>query len=300
MPIPDYQTIMLPLLEHLSDEKEKSTQETIDALSSTFELTEEEKKELLPSGNQTIFKNRIAWAKAYLKKAGFIISPKRGFYKITNLGLDVLSKKPEKINNKFLSQFAGFREFLSPKAEKIHKESVRVKNRTPLENLEYNYQMIKNEVISEILDKIKECSPDFFERLVIEVLLKIGYGGSRIDAGKHLGMKGDGGIDGIIKQDKLGLDTIYIQAKRWTGVIGRPEIQRFAGALQGQRAKKGVFITTATFSKDAIDYASLIDNKIILIDGEDLVTLMFEYDIGVTTTNLYAIKKIDTDFFLSE
>jgi len=300
MSIPDYQTIMLPLLEHLSDGKEKSTQETIDALSSIFKLTEEEKKELLPSGNQTIFKNRIAWAKAYLKKAGLIESPERGFYKITQLGLKILNKKPDKIDNKFLYQFEGFRDFIKQTASKDDKDSIQKENRTPFEDLEYNYQEIKKEIISEMLKKVKECSPDFFEKLVIELLLKMGYGGSRKDAGKHLGMRGDGGIDGIIKEDRLGLDAIYIQAKRWDGVVGRPEIQRFAGALQGQRAKKGVFITTGKFSKEAVDYTSFIDNRIVLIDGDELVTLMFDNDIGVTTTNLYAIKKIDSDFFLNE
>jgi restriction system protein len=151
-----------------------------------------------------------------------------------------------------------------------------------------------------MLERIRECSPDFFERLVIELLLKMGYGGSRKDAGEHLGMRGDGGIDGIIKEDKLGLDTIYIQAKRWGGVVGRPEIQRFAGALQGQRAKKGIFITTGTFSREAKDYTSFIDNKIVLIDGDFLVDKMFDNDIGVTTTNIYTVKKIDSDFFLNE
>ncbi len=300
MPIPDYQTIMLPLLIHLSDGKEKSTQETIEALSLEFKLTDQEKRELLPSGNQTIFKNRIAWAKAYLKKAGLIESPERGFYKITNLGLETLKKRIDKIDNKFLSQFKDFQKFVTQKTLKDQKEIIQEQSRTPLENLEDGYQKIKNEVVFEMLEKVKGCSPDFFERLVIELLLKMGYGGSRKDAGEHLGMRGDEGIDGIIKEDKLGLDIIYIQAKRWGGVIGRPEIQKFAGALQGKKARKGVFITTGKFSKEAESFANSIENKIVLIDGDKLVNLMFENDIGFATTNSYTIKKIDSDFFFNE
>lgn len=303
MSIPDYQTIMLPLLRHLADKKERSSLETFEALSKNFGLSEQEKNELLPSGNQPIFMNRIAWAKTYLKKTGFIDSPKRGYYRITERGLDELKKNPKKIDNKYLSQFPEFKDFVKNRVIKHNSDNKYIEvdsDKTPEENIEYNYQQIRNALSNDILDKVKVCSPYFFEKLVVELLLKMGYGGSRQEAGKIIGKSSDGGIDGIIKEDKLGLDTIYIQAKRWDGTIGRPEIQKFAGALQGQKARKGVFITTSKFTKEAMEYASMIENKIILIDGDTLSSLMIDYDIGVSMINSYLIKRIDSDYFVDE
>jgi restriction system protein len=303
MSIPDYKTIMLPLLRHLADGQEKSSQETFEALSRTFGLSEQEKNELLPSGNQPIFMNKIGWAKTYLEKAGLIESPKRGYYKITERGLSTLKKNPKEIDNKYLSQFSEFADFIKTRVVKKNfvEEYIEIDNaKTPDENIDYNYQKIRNALANDVLDKIKQCSPYFIEKLVVDLLLKIGYGGSREDAGKIIGKSADGGIDGIIKEDKLGLDTIYIQAKRWDGTIGRPEIQKFAGALQGQRARKGVFITTSKFTKEAMDFASMIENKIILIDGDTLSNLMIDYDIGVSTINIYTIKRIDSDYFIDE
>jgi restriction system protein len=303
MSIPDYQTIMLPLLQYLADKKEKASQETFDALAEVFGLSEEERKELLPSGNQSIFMNRIGWAKTYLKKTGFIESPKRGYYSITMRGLNELKKNPNKIDNKYLSQFPEFADFVKTRIARYNSvdKYIEVDNeKTPEENIGYNYQQIRNALSIDVLDKIKKCSPYFFEKLVVELLLKMGYGGSRQEAGKTIGKSVDGGIDGIIKEDKLGLDTIYIQAKRWDGSIGRPEVQKFAGALQGQRARKGVFITTSKFTKEAIDYACMIENKLILIDGDTLSNLMIDYDIGVSIVNTYLIKRIDSDYFVDE
>jgi restriction system protein len=303
MSIPDYKAIMLPLLRHLADRQEKSSQETFKALSEIFELSEKEKNELLPSGNQPIFMNRIGWAKTYLKKAGLIESPKRGEYKITERGLGTLKNNVKEIDNKYLSQFPEFVDFIKTKVVKQDsiEEYIDIENaKTPDENIDYNYQKIRNALANDVLDKIKQCSSYFFEKLVVDLLLKIGYGGSRQDAGKIIGKSADGGIDGIIKEDKLGLDTIYIQAKRWDGTIGRPEIQKFAGALQGQRARKGVFITTSKFTKEAIDFASMIENKIILIDGDTLSNLMIDYDIAVSIVNTYLIKRIDSDYFVDE
>jgi len=303
MSIPDYQAIMLPLLRHLADTQEKSSQETFDALAEVFGLSEQEKSELLPSGNQPIFMNRIAWAKTYLKKTGFIESPKRGYYRITERGLDELKKNPKIINNQYLSQFSEFTDFVKSRVIKHNSADTYIEvdnEKTPDENIDCNYQKIRNALANDVLDRIKECSPYFFEKLVVDLLLKIGYGGSREDAGKIIGKSADGGIDGIIKEDKLGLDTIYIQAKRWDGTIGRPEIHKFAGALQGQRARKGVFITTSKFTKEAMDFASMIENKIILIDGDTLSNLMIDYDIGVSTINTYTIKRIDSDYFIDE
>lgn len=219
MAIPDYQTVMLPLLEHLGDKEEKATRETLDALANRFNLTEEEKKELLPSGQQPIFSNRVGWAKVYLKKAGLIESVRRGYYKITQKGLNTLSEKPSKIDNEYLKQFSEFLDFTKGRSGKGEEEKDIELNdianeKTPEEYLEYGYQKIHKDLSQDILDKIKGCSPAFFERLVIEVLIKMGYGGSRKEAGQTIGRSGDEGIDGIIKEDRLGLDVIYIQAKR--------------------------------------------------------------------------------------
>jgi len=299
MAIPDFQTIMLPLLRDLSDGQEKSSQDTISALAKEFTLSEQERKELLPSGQEPIFKNRVGWAKSYLGKAALIASPRRGYWSITQRGIDVLSKNPPKIDNRFLMQFPEFVAFKKPiKAEPELKDSG--DDRTPADHLEYGYQEIRRELSDEILRRIKECSPDFFENLVVELLLKMGYGGSRHDAGRSIGRSGDGGIDGIIKEDKLGLDTIYIQAKRWEGVVGRPEVQKFAGALQGQNAKKGIFITTSDFTKDAQDYVEKIENRIVLVNGALLAESMIDHDVGVAKVTSYEIKRIDSDYFTSE
>jgi restriction system protein len=301
MTVPDYQSIMLPLLKFVSDNKEHSFRESIEKLSNDFELTEEDRKELLPSGTQTIFHNRVGWAKTYLKKAGLIESKKRGYFNITKEGLQVLDENPEKINVKFLKQFSSFIEFISTSKKEESNISEDIEDElTPEENLEYSYQTLRDNTAQELINNIKYCSPDFFEKLVVDLLLNMGYGGSRKDAGEAIGRSGDEGIDGIIKEDKLGLDAIYIQAKRWENTVSRPEIQKFAGALQGQKAKKGVFITTSNFSTGAIEYASIIDSKVVLIDGDRLAQLMIDYDIGVSKIKSYAIKKIDTDYFAED
>ena len=279
MAIPDYQTIMLPLLKFAGDNQEHSLREAVDYLADEFELSEEELKEMLPSGAQRLFNNRVAWALTYIRKAGLVESPKRGIFKITDRGQQVLSKGLEKIDNKFLIQFPEFVEFKSIKKKPTKKNVITTKeidDTNPEETLETAYQELHDELASELLQTIKQCPPDFFERLVIDVLIKMGYGGSRKEAGQAIGKVSDGGIDGIIKEDKLGLDIIYIQAKRWEGIVGRPEIQKFAGALQGQRARKGIFITTSNFTKDALNYVENIDSKIILIDGQRLAELMID------------------------
>jgi restriction system protein len=298
MAIPDFQTIMRPLLEHLADGGTPSNRETIDALSKHFQLTDEELAELLPSGQQSVFMNRIAWAKAHLKKAELLESPSRGLYKITPRGLEALAQNDQKINLKYLKQFEeysyGNTSNLNVKPNNEQKPSDTL---TPSEHIEIGYQRIREELEDELLTKIKEASPAFFERLVVELLVAMGYGGSRKDAGQTIGRSGDGGIDGVIKEDRLGLDAIYIQAKRWEGIVGRPEIQKFAGALQGQRAKKGVFITTSGFSKEAIEYVSMIDNRIVLIGGKELTGLMIDFSVGVSKIASYDVKRIDSDYF---
>lgn len=302
MPIPGFQDIMLPLLKFAVDGKEHSIRDAIEGLAvDPFKLTDDERKELLPSGTQPIFDNRVGWTKTYLKKAGLLESKRRAYFNITEEGLRVLSQNPFRIDVKFLNQYPEFVDF--------HKVSVKdddtqvddgEDSETPEEILEYNYQSLRENLVQDITNNIRSCSPAFFEKLVVDLLLAMGYGGSRKDAGEAIGKSGDGGIDGIIKEDKLGLDTIYIQAKRWENTVSRPEIQKFAGALQGQQAKKGVFITTSHFSQGANDYASIIDSKIILIDGEQLAQLMIDYNIGVSRLNTYEIKKIDSDYFIED
>ncbi len=302
--IPDYQSIMLPLLEIISDGKEYKMRIVTDELALKFDVTEEEQKELLPSGAAPVFYNRTAWAKTYLKKAGLIDSPKQGIVIISKRGLDVLKKKPSSINVKYLKQFSEFIEFQTSKREgEVELESIDDQSKeTPEESLETAYQKIRKSLASELINKVVELSPAFFEKLVVELLVKMGYGGSIKDAGKAMGKSGDGGIDGTIKEDKLGLDIIYIQAKRWRpgNVVGRPELQKFVGALAGQGAKKGIFITTSNFTKEAIEYTPRNETKIVLIDGHQLAQLMIDYNLGCTPQQTYEVKKIDSDYFGEE
>ena len=304
--IPDFQSIMLPLLNLLSDKNEWNIRTIVEKLAEHFNLTDEERRELLPSGRQPVFNNRVGWAKTYMKKAGLLDSPKRTTVVIAQRGLDVLSQNPLKINIKYLKQFPEFIEFVKPKKDKSTNEKENKHDeadiQTPDEIIENAYQEIRESLANELLAKVMELSPTFFERLVIELLVKMGYGGSIKEAGKAIGKSGDEGIDGTIKEDKLGLDIIYIQAKRWqsSNTVSRPEIQKFAGALQGKRAKKGIFISTSSFTKDAAEYVKTIDSKIILIDGKQLAQLMIDYDTGVSKGTNYEIKKIDTDYFSEE
>jgi restriction system protein len=302
--IPDYQSIMLPLLEHISDGREHKMRKVTDELAIKLGVTEEEQKELLPSGAAPVFYNRTAWAKTYLKKAGLIDSPKQGIVIISKRGLDVVKRKPSLINVKFLKQFPEFVEFqTSKRGEVIDSENSEDQfTHTPEELLETAYQKIRKPLASDLVSKVVDLSPAFFERLVVELLVKMGYGGSIKDAGKALGKSGDEGIDGTIKEDKLGLDIIYIQAKRWKpgNVVGRPELQKFVGALAGQGAKKGIFITTSNFTKEALEYTPRNETKIVLIDGEQLAQLMIDYNIGCTTQQTYELKKIDSDYFGEE
>lgn len=300
--IPNYQVLMLPLLKAVKDQKEYKLNDIVDILANEFKLSEEERKELLPSGQSFLFGNRVGWARTYLKKAGLLDSPKRGYLIITQRGLDVLKQNPKEVNVALLQQFSEFLEFQSSKRDDNITENTIVQSesiQTPEEILENSYQDIRKSLAQELLDKITKLSPTFFERLVVELLVKMGYGGSMKDAGRAIGKSGDEGIDGTIKEDKLGLDIIYIQAKRWQpgNVVGRPEIHKFVGALAGQGAKKGIFITTSTFTKDALEFVPRNETKIVLIDGYLLAQLMIDYNLGVATQQVYEIKKIDSDYF---
>jgi restriction system protein len=300
--IPDFQTIMLPLLKSISDGKEYKLDVVIDFVAKELNVTDRERKELLPSGQMFVFGSRVSWARTYMKKAGLVVSPKRGHIKITERGLSVLKQEPSKINIDFLKQYPEFLDFQSVnKGEKptVSRLEEQINMQTPEEILENSYQTIRKDLAHEILDKILTLSPQFFERLVIDLLVKMGYGGSVQDAGKVIGKSGDEGIDGTIKEDKLGLDMIYIQAKRWQpdNVVGRPEIHKFVGALVGQGAKKGIFITTSSFTKDAISFIPRSETKIVLIDGMQLAQYMIDYNVGVSLQHMYEIKRIDNDYF---
>ncbi|KKB33058.1 Mrr restriction system protein [Bacillus thermotolerans] len=300
MGIPDYQAFMYPFLEMLKDKEEHTLREAYDYLADYFQLSKEEREQLLPSGKQLVFHNRIGWARTYLKKAGLLETVRRGTFIITERGLEVVADPSiSQLTQKDLLKYEEFRRFKNNETSSTSDTYSSKKERelTPQEQLEESYEVLESQLREELLEKVKGCSPDFFERLVVELLVGMGYGGSIEDAGKAIGRSGDEGIDGIIKEDVLGLDMIYVQAKRWEGVVGRPEIQKFAGSLEGQRARKGVFITTSDFTKEARDYVGKIEKKIILMNGNNLAKYMMKYDIGVSKVMQYTVKKVDLDYF---
>lgn len=299
MAIPVYETIMLPMLEiaRSANGQEVAIAEVVSQLANVFKLTEEERNQLLPSGGTFTFASRVSWARTYLQKAGLLEATRRGHFRITKRGQDVLEKKPSRIDGDLLSQFEEFRDFQGRKKDKKNYlpdgDSI-----TPLEAIASHHEKLRIALSSELLDKVKASTPQFFERLVVELLVKMGYGGSIVDAGQAVGRTGDGGIDGVIREDKLGLDSIYIQAKRWTDKpVGSPDIDQFAGALSKKKASKGIFITTSTFTKDALNSVREYSSRIILIDGKQLAQYMIDYNVGVSIASIYEIKKVDSDFF---
>jgi restriction system protein len=298
MAVPEYQTLMLPILQVAGDSHEHSITETIEIIASSLNLSEEDRKELLPSGTQFRFDNRVHWARSHLKQAGLLENTSRGKFRITERGFEVLNSNLPYINVKFLEQFPEYQDFRSRSKHSEAPEVVEEEStHTPEEILEASYQSLRNDLAKELIDRVMSCSPRFFERLVVDLLVKMGYGGSRKDAGQAIGQSGDGGVDGIINEDRLGLDVVYIQAKRWEGTVGRPVVQAFAGSLEGFRARKGVLITTSSFSRDARDYIDRIEKKIVLIDGEQLAQFMIDYGIGVAEVATYTVKKADLDYF---
>jgi restriction system protein len=301
MPVPNYEACMLPLMRIAEDGEEHLFKDSIETISQQFKLTHEEKQQLLPSGSAFVINNRIGWARTYLTKAGLLSKSKRGYFQITQRGTEFLKNHPTEITTKMLRQFDEFNDFSGKKSEKQEtptKPDETIESTvTPQESIETGYAAIKSALGTELLTLIKSVDPIRFENLVVELLVKMGYGGSFKEAASVVGKSGDAGIDGIIKEDKLGLDVIYVQAKKWEGVVGRPEIQKFAGALMGQKAKKGIFITTSGFTADAKNYVESIDAKIILIDGTRLTELMIENNLGVSVQNVYEIKRVDSDYF---
>lgn len=319
MAIPDFQSLMLPVLRYYAEEGEHTNQEALEYLAEKFQLTPEERRDMLPSGQARTFDNRVAWARTHLKKAGLLENPQRGVFRISQAGQNVLSHNLEHVNLKFLRSIPAYTEWRqtqdnAPPRENsegggggnivdVHvtpaddDDDANADAMTPTDRMEEAYQTMREELAGELLAALKGCTPSFFERIVVDVLVKMGYGGSRKDAGQAVGQSNDGGIDGIIKEDRLGLDIIYVQAKRWENPVSRPEIQQFAGALHGQRARKGVFITTSTFSGPAREYVRGIESKIVLVDGEELARYMMDFNVGVTTESTYEVKRLDNDYF---
>src|SRR5687767_1139247 len=304
MAIPDYESCIMPLLGLLSDGDLHTMRDLAQRIADHFKLDEEERQRLLPSDQQSYISNRVAWAKSYLKKAGLLENPSRGKVRITSEGQSVLGEARSAINCEYLMRYPSFVEFWKQKRSPASAEpeaaqaEVSKDDRTPDEAIESAYEEIRDALADELLEQVMRSNPTFFERLVLDLLIAMGYGGALPDAGTHLGRTHDGGIDGIINEDKLGLDMICVQAKRWKECVGRPVVQAFAGSMEAHRAKKGVLISTSTFSREARDFVSRIERKIVLIDGQQLAQLMIDYNVGVATARTYTIKKIDSDYFM--
>ena len=301
MPIPDYQVLMLPLLEGLADGQERSIRELDELLAVRLGLTQEEQNQMLPSGQSTVFRNRVGWAKTYLKNAGLIDNPTRGRVRISTAGKEVLARKPTSIDNRFLEQFDGYQKFIGKiiddgSVKPLPDTTLPPVAVTPREQFETSFESLQKALAEELLGRLQESSPEFFEHIVVKLLQAMGYGEGRVTNYSH-----DGGIDGVINEDKLGLDVVCIQAKRWQGTVSRPTVQAFVGSMDMIRAKKGVIISTANFSRDAIDFVDRIEGKrVVLINGQHLAQLMIDYDVGVSTIGTYRLKEVSNDFFEEE
>jgi restriction system protein len=301
MPIPDFQTLMLPVLDVHADGKDWVRAPLRDVLAARFDLSADERAEMLPSGNQRRFDNRLAWTLTHLVQAGLLIRPVRGVTRITDRGRAVFAEHPDRVDMGILNEFEEYGRFRSAGSRPATdgQRLAATRDDTPEEAIEAAHQQLTAALADDLLDKMLQAEPDFFEQLVVDVLVAMGYGGSKADAGQRLGRSGDGGLDGVIREDRLGLDVIYVQAKRWdpSQQVSRPDVQAFAGALQGARASKGVFITTSTFSKPARDFADSLAVRLILVDGDELARLMIEHGVGVTVRQTYELKRVDEDYF---
>lgn len=307
--IPSYEEMLLPLLRCLEDGRDHSLDEVRDYLANHFAVTPEERRELAPSGRQKLLDSRVSWAQTYLNKALLIERPRHAVYRITERGREVLRQNPTSINVEFLKQYPEFRKFFRPtsKHKRRDRNSLNVRRRpmantngrdqTPEEALEQSYQSLREARVTEILERLLEVSPARFEQIVVDVLLAMGYGGSRPEAGRAIGRTGDGGVDGLVDEDRLGLDRIYVQAKRWRDSVPVAAVSAFAGALMAHQTSKGVFITTSDFTKEARAYVSKIDKRIALVDGKQLAGFMFDYGVGMIDEARYIVKKLDPDYF---
>ena len=302
MAIPEFKSFILPVLKFAGDGGDHSLNEVRAHLTQVFQMNEQDLAEPLPSGVQTRFSNRVQWARTYLVKAGLLDPTGRGRFRITERGKQVLHDPPDVIDKAYLSRFSEFAQFsaITPSASDQETPEGDGHGLTPQELLDSIYQDLRQALVDELLTQLKKASPKFFEQVVVDVLVKMGYGGSRADAGRAVGQSGDEGIDGIIKEDRLGLDVVLLQAKRWDNPVGRPHVQNFVGSLAGQRATKGVFITTSQFTQDATDYVKSISPKVVLIDGRTLAQFMIDFEVGVAEQVVYKIRRIDTDYFEDE
>ena len=305
MAIPDYQSLMLPLL-GIAAEGETRVPAAAQVIADRLGLSDDEREEMLPSGKQRLLHNRVHWAKFYMSKAGLIDSPKRGVFVASSAGRELLATKPVRIDVETLKRFPAFVGFYNQSGDDaVSKElgqaaiAVAASEATPEEQIDAAYVVLTKALKADLLGRVLEQSPSFFERLIVELLVAMGYGGSHDDAARQLGKSGDGGIDGIIDEDRLGLDRIYVQAKRYGigSVVGRPEVQGFVGSLVGLGASKGVFVTTSTFSRQALDYVKGLQQRVILIDGARLTELMVECGVGVRASRVIEVKRLDEDFF---
>lgn len=305
MAVPKFDELFKPFLEFASDGEVHSVSDAREEIAKRLNLTEDDLSEMISNGRVSKFAAFLGWVKAYLKQAELIEDVKRGHFKVTQRGLDVLRENPRPFDSKYLMKFEEFRRFQNRKKQATDDKgdassngiSVQV---SPEEQIESAFSEIKDKLSDELLVTVKSCSSAFFERLIVDVLIAMGYGGSRKEAGQSVGKSGDGGIDGIIKEDRLGLENIYLQAKRWEGSVGSPEIHKFVGALHGKQATKGVFVTTSNFTREAMEYAKAIGTNVILIDGEKLTDYMIEFNVGVSHVMRYEIKRVDNDYFDEE
>ena len=304
MNLPTYDQLMLPLLVWLNSQtKAVKMSQAVNAISDQLQLTEIEREALLPSGKQKVIANRLAWAKFHLLKAGLVDSSQRGLFQISMIGKQVVANPPTHIDKAFLMKYEGFVNFIKKESDPLVDNTNKynklidpiTETLTPAELIDQQFDILNRQLRDELLIQLKSVSPAFFERLVVDLLVAMGYGGSYQDAAQAIGRSGDGGIDGVISEDRLGLDQIYIQAKRWEGTVGRPEIQKFKGAMSDQLATKGVFITTSSYTKEAIESAK--KSRLILMDGERVARLMIEYGVGVNVSQTYHVHNIDSDYF---
>jgi restriction system protein len=299
MAVPDFQTLMRPVLAALEDGRERAISDIRDDLAVEFELSEDDLRERIPSGRVPTFQNRVGWATTYLYRTGLLDRPRRAVYALTDRGRQVLNENPDRVDLSVLAQFDELDELRHGKAagaEASAERAAKVEADTPEERLERAHRELNSALAAELMEQVQQQTPEFFEQLVLDVLLTMGYGGSREDAAERLGRSGDEGIDGIVREDRLGLNVIYLQAKRWANPVGRPGIQNFMGAMEGQGATKGVFITTSTFATPAKEYVERATTKrVVLIDGERLANLMIEFGVGVTVDPHYEVKRIALD-----
>lgn len=304
MAVPDYQFLMLPVLS-ASSKGEVRVGDAVDMIGEQLQLTPEERAQLVPSGKQALLRVRIHWAKTYLVKGGLIEITRRGYFKISPRGQKVLDSRPVRIDNNFLNQFEEFRQFKEISREGARQDKIPLEpflvsqTETPDEIVRAAHRQIETSLAQELLDRIRTAPPAFFERLIVSLLLSMGYGGSTMDAGRALGGSGDDGVDGVIDQDALGLDRVYVQAKRYANGnnVGSAAIRDFFGSLDRHKAAKGLFVTTSAFSSSARDTAAFLSKRIVLIDGEQLTRLMIRYNVGCRVEDTLYIKKVDEDFF---